>query len=1135
MAGRGFEITIDDQRLTVPELDGDSHAYLSWTWKVSRLLSSYAERGVMPEQWRDGEEAANLTKATLQANATAANATDEAKNKWKSAQGLWRILVGVCKGRAATYLQQMGNTEEGNGAYAWWHLRNCYLRNKNQMGTMLAQQLRSFAWQTLEPETEILRFESLVNQYRVCMGEELSQLDQQAYLTDSIPTTETSLSILKENILSENLGLDAIKDHLIHTVAYDAFLQTRRRTGDGGLDGELVVGLPPSVIMEDVFPDFHGFQRSMRATFFSQSFQSQLYRAREAYEASDWALATTAKLWLPLPPHLSRTPMPRSVIDLALTHFQLGHAPHPHVSTRGLADGEGDKGPGYRLVTHTRPFLPFFRSPAYKTEHYSSWVPGALGGVRGFRTVRVTQKASARDEDGGTFRVQDLLPHLSVTICRVGYQRERVVDASTEASINGAMSMLFFTPVGRPSPPSPPNTQPPHCINTTVSGDTVKRDPCPVTVVTEVPAQPSLSLTDVAEARMAENANGTVLVGDGLLQCEIDWTCLRVGVNPAIFGWVNVTLALTRGEGEKAPVVWRGMSRVLLVDVEDVVTVVAHSGGRCWILDRMARSIRLLYPRMPIVVTCEREDQQDQADGPDGGLITKSPHGSIPNMTVLSVPFDYGLARAKNLLVSLITTEFTLVLDDDFVTSPHTCVECMLEKMTNQLHLGHPFDIVGFPIREDEEDFGAFRGVLKVGQGAVYMEAGAWASYADGCQRIDLVPMVFLARTLRLREVPLQEDLKLGEHEKLFYMAKRKGLQVGVCFDSSLMHLRLSPDEIPASYASRRKRSGKYMRDAFTEFSVTRLAHFMRQYAPSSSPIDHAMLASDAIPPWTVDNHHCRPAFSLPPPHGFSLLLLVIVMTTPDRRGRDARDALRRRGSWLRALAVPDNGIFAYFAIPAPSGSHRDGLCEGWREVVGEYEEHGDMVWVTLPPTMAEPSHLDRVPPEEMRRANMASRDDPDQCKLFLNEPVMRGPLHGMATNCTCTNETRWTSQHYLSVLESFRVIDSNWVMVVRDDVLVDLKLFTDMMGDKAMPYWTVVAPPADGAPTPPAAPASLKPIGVRVDVSMVIYRRELYLLLTSRPLVDSLRHDDGSLEGSVRWLDALNVYWTPLPSFHVG
>ncbi|CEM37894.1 unnamed protein product [Vitrella brassicaformis CCMP3155] len=82
------------------------------------------------------------------------------------------------------------------------------------MGTMLAQQLRSFAWQTLEPETEILRFESLVNQYRVCMGEELSQLDQQAYLTDSIPTTETGLSILKENILSENLGLDAIKDRL---------------------------------------------------------------------------------------------------------------------------------------------------------------------------------------------------------------------------------------------------------------------------------------------------------------------------------------------------------------------------------------------------------------------------------------------------------------------------------------------------------------------------------------------------------------------------------------------------------------------------------------------------------------------------------------------------------------------------------------------------------------------------------------------------------------------------------------------------------------------------------------------------------------------------------------------------------
>ena len=84
MAGRGFEITIDDQRLTIPELDGDSHAYLSWTWKVRRLLSPYADQGVMPEQWRDGQEAANLTKATLQANAKAEAATDAGADNCRS-------------------------------------------------------------------------------------------------------------------------------------------------------------------------------------------------------------------------------------------------------------------------------------------------------------------------------------------------------------------------------------------------------------------------------------------------------------------------------------------------------------------------------------------------------------------------------------------------------------------------------------------------------------------------------------------------------------------------------------------------------------------------------------------------------------------------------------------------------------------------------------------------------------------------------------------------------------------------------------------------------------------------------------------------------------------------------------------
>ena len=93
--------------------------------------------------------------------------------------------------------------------------------------------------------------------------------------------------------------------------------------------------------------------------------------------------------------------------------------------------------------------------------------------------------------------------------------------------------------------------------------------------------------------------------------------------------------------------------------------------------------------------------------------------------------------------MSRVDTEFVLVLDDDFVRSPLSCLECALEglpeacqkprgmvwHMRSHLHsLTLPFDawhcrganptvpgedLLGFPILEDERNFGAFRGSLR--------------------------------------------------------------------------------------------------------------------------------------------------------------------------------------------------------------------------------------------------------------------------------------------------------------------------------------------------------------------------------------------------------------------------------------
>merc|ERR1712194_213371 len=131
---------------------------------------------------------------------------------------------------------------------------------------------------------------------------------------------------------------------------------------------------------------------------------------------------------------------------------------------------------------------------------------------------------------------------------------------------------------------------------------------------------------------------------------------------------------------------------------------VAHCAERCHLLDRLAVSFREAYSsRLSIIGTCECREEEEGCLEP-----VAKPHPNTSGMTVVSVPYDFGLSRGKSLLIEMVKTEFVLVLDDDFVHSFHSCLECMVFRMRSRLHSQwKPFDIVGFPILEDERMFGA--------------------------------------------------------------------------------------------------------------------------------------------------------------------------------------------------------------------------------------------------------------------------------------------------------------------------------------------------------------------------------------------------------------------------------------------
>merc|ERR1712232_236556 len=182
-------------------------------------------------------------------------------------------------------------------------------------------------------------------------------------------------------------------------------------------------------------------------------------------------------------------------------------------------------------------------------------------------------------------------------------------------------------------------------------------------------------------------------------------------------------------------------------------------------------------------------------------------------MTVIDVPYDFGLSRGKRLLAQVTRTEFMLVLDDDFVRSPLSCLECMLLHTRSRLHSRTlPFDMLGFPILEDERNFGAFRGRLRATNGRLFLEPMVAEPTVDGCMRVGIHPMAFLARTLRFRIFQFQDQLQVGEHEQFFYANRYFGLQAAVCFDSTFPHFRVP---MAAGYKKRRERMQELMAREF--------------------------------------------------------------------------------------------------------------------------------------------------------------------------------------------------------------------------------------------------------------------------------------------------------------------------------
>eukprot|EP00929_Paragymnodinium_shiwhaense_P071015 TRINITY_DN36080_c0_g1_i1.p1 TRINITY_DN36080_c0_g1~~TRINITY_DN36080_c0_g1_i1.p1 ORF type:complete len:1200 (-),score=174.69 TRINITY_DN36080_c0_g1_i1:46-3162(-) len=691
-------------------------------------------------------------------------------------------------------------------------------------------------------------------------------------------------------------------------------------------DTHAALAMPGWMIVEPHFPDGYrhlGHRGMEDETEDFPQFHSQLFSPRAHRERSDWWLVRSSKVWLPVDvgPLFARNVLPRSVIDLGRRLLSLRLTPADIDPLRFGAAATSDmhqralRVPTDALDLLDNSMMESLGIGAPVLLPREAALPGSMGGFRTFRDVRVVGRSSC--VGGGSLAQVRAAVQLSNSsaafFCRAAARpeaHEGALSAGELAVLRSCEAALSSTAPG--------------------GSFSVEGSPAFVNAVLSLLAYngvPKLSHTKSLD-------DGNVELDHRLTSEELDDHFANLTIKVYDLGCLGSPVEQKTGDSSTA--VATAMVKALLDDVEDHITVVAHSASRCELLERLGESFRVLYRHLPVLVSCEcPEDNVRPGRGGSCAEPSTRPHKSIPAMTVVDVPYDYGLSRGKRLLAQLTTTEFVLVLDDDFVRSPLSCIECMLWHMRSRMHsLTLPFDLLGFPILEDERNFGAFRGQLRATSGRLLLEPMAGDTEADGCMRVGIHPMAFLARTSRFRLLRFEDKLQVGEHEQFFYANKYLGLHAAVCFDSTFPHFRV---QMAAGYKKRRERMQDLMTKEFEKIGFPSVMYLLYKYDALNGANQDEFIQKD-VPPWQISDDTCGPQ---PDPPAEFALFFAAVLSSADDRGAQYRQILRggSPSAWLPRLAAATGTRWAFFLPEAP---------DPVPALVREEEEFGDLVFTQV-------------------------------------------------------------------------------------------------------------------------------------------------------------------------------------------
>lgn len=309
---------------------------------------------------------------------------------------------------------------------------------------------------------------------------------------------------------------------------------------------------------------------------------------------------------------------------------------------------------------------------------------------------------------------------------------------------------------------------------------------------------------------------------------------------------------------------------IWLYKIEKLITILVKTFGRMDKVRALVESTIGLYPGVPIIVGDDGEGSELVKEGPLRGFY------------YYPFPYDIGLSEGRNRLVEKVKTEYVLFLDDDFVLTEASDLARLIHELNMNRH-----DLVAGKSPNCDTDYSGTMRVHKSKQGKKLLLLPQKTTI-DGstCERVDIVPNLFMAHTKLFQRIKWDSQLKLGEHEDFFLRAKRLGIRVSTCPGLTFDHHQ-TPEQLQSEhYRKMRGRVWGFLEIFLKKHGLSELVAFGKSKATLKPLAKIKSLAQVSAGPFSVtmriETAEPHPAYKVEVETQDGMVLVTNVLMNPE-------------------------------------------------------------------------------------------------------------------------------------------------------------------------------------------------------------------------------------------------------------